>query len=108
MRPHGSPAELEARRRRAVDLLEQEYSLHEVARRIGCHASSVMRWRDACTAGGTDALCAKPVPGRRAKLSAKQKERLVRYLLQGAMAHGIDVDVLMKDWNDTVLVAQNN
>jgi hybrid cluster-associated redox disulfide protein len=27
---------------------------------------------------------------------------------QGAMAHGIDVDVLMKDLNDTVVVAQNN
>jgi hybrid cluster-associated redox disulfide protein len=27
---------------------------------------------------------------------------------QGAMAHGIDVDLLMKDLNDTVLLAQNN
>jgi hybrid cluster-associated redox disulfide protein len=27
---------------------------------------------------------------------------------QGAVAHGIDVDALMKDLNDTVLVAQNN
>jgi len=88
MRPHGAPAELEARRRRAVRLLEQEYSLHEVARRIGCDASSVMRWRDACAVGGTDALCAKPAPGRPPKLKAKLKERLVRYLLQGAMAHG--------------------
>ena len=27
---------------------------------------------------------------------------------QGAMAHGIDVDALMKDLNDTVVVAQSN
>jgi hybrid cluster-associated redox disulfide protein len=27
---------------------------------------------------------------------------------QGAMAHGIDVDLLMKDLNDIVLVAQDN
>jgi len=27
---------------------------------------------------------------------------------QGAEVHGIDVDLLMKDLNDTVLVAQNN
>ena len=27
---------------------------------------------------------------------------------QGAMAHGIDVDLLMKDLNDTVLVAQDS
>jgi transposase len=88
MRPHGSPTELEVRRRRAICLVEQEYSLHEVARRIGCDASSVMRWRDACVVGGTDALRAKPIPGRPPRLNAKQKERLVRYLLQGAMAHG--------------------
>ena len=27
---------------------------------------------------------------------------------QGAMAHGVDVDLLMKDLNDTVAVAQDN
>jgi hybrid cluster-associated redox disulfide protein len=27
---------------------------------------------------------------------------------QGAMAHRVDVDLLMKDLNDTVLVAQDN
>jgi hypothetical protein len=27
---------------------------------------------------------------------------------QGAIAHGVDVDLLMKDLNDTVLVAQDN
>jgi hybrid cluster-associated redox disulfide protein len=27
---------------------------------------------------------------------------------QGAIAHGIDVDLLMKDLNDTVLVAQDS
>ncbi len=51
MRPHGAPALLE-KRRRAVALLAQGLSLNEVARRIGCHASSVMRWRDAAARGG--------------------------------------------------------
>jgi len=27
---------------------------------------------------------------------------------QGAMAHGVGVDLLMKDLNDTILVAQDN
>jgi hybrid cluster-associated redox disulfide protein len=27
---------------------------------------------------------------------------------RGAVAHGVDVDLLMKDLNDTVLVAQDN
>jgi transposase len=88
MRPCGSPNALEARRQRGVALLEQELSLHEIARRLGCHASSVFRWRNAWRAGGRDGLKAKPVPGRPPRLSAKQKARLVQLLRQGAMAHG--------------------
>jgi transposase-like protein len=43
----GSADLLEDRRRRALALLDDGYSLNEVGRRIGCQASSVMRWRDA-------------------------------------------------------------
>ena len=88
MRPHGSPDALEARRQRVVALLEQDLSLHEIARRLGCHASSVLRWRNALQSGGLEALKAKPAAGRPARLTAKQKVRLVRLLAQGAMAHG--------------------
>ena len=88
MRPHGSPEALEERRRRAIALLKQNLSLHEIARRIGCHASSVMRWRNAVREGGADSLKAKPAPGRPCRLTPRQKKRLVRLLLKGAMAHG--------------------
>jgi transposase len=88
MRPHGSPEALERRRRRAITLLRQKLSLHEIARRIGCHASSVLRWRNALRSGGAKALKAKPAPGRPPRLTAKQKEQLVELLAQGAMAHG--------------------
>jgi transposase len=88
MRPHGSPKSLEERRRRVVAFLKQKLSLHEIARRIGCHASSVLRWRDAVRSGGPEALRAKPAPGRPPRLTAKQKARLVQLLAQGAMAHG--------------------
>jgi transposase len=88
MRPDGSPKALEKRRRKAVKLLKQKLSLHEIARRIGCHASSVMRWRNALKAGGPDALKAKRASGRPSKLTSKQKQRLVSLLLKGAMAHG--------------------
>ena len=64
MRPHGSPKALEQRRCRAIGLLRQKLSLHEIARRIGCHASSVLRWREALRGGGADALKARPAPGR--------------------------------------------
>jgi len=88
MRPHGSPKLLEERRRSVVTFLKQNLSLHEIARRIGCHASSVMRWRNALRSGGQEALKAKPAPGRPPRLTSKQKKRLVRLLTQGAMAHG--------------------
>lgn len=74
-------------------LLEEDLSLNEVARRVGCNASSVMRWRDAVAVGGEEALKPKPVPGRPPKLNAKQKDRLVRYLLKGPIAHGYRTDL---------------
>ena len=88
MRPHGSPELLEERRRRVVTFLKQKLSLHEIARRLGCHASSVMRWRNALRSGGQDALKAKPAAGRPPRLTLKQKKQLARLLTQGAMAHG--------------------
>ena len=88
MRPQGSPKSLEERRRSVVTFLKQKLSLHEIARRMGCHASSVLRWRNALRSGGQDALKAKPAPGRPPRLTSKQKERLVRLLAEGAMAHG--------------------
>ena len=88
MRPHGSPAELEARRLRAMELLKRGLSLNEVGRQIHCNASSVMRWRDARAVGGTKALKAKPASGRPPRLTRGQLNQLVRYLLEGAIAHG--------------------
>ena len=88
MRPFGSPLQLERRRRRAMALFDAVLSLHEVARRIGCSPSSVLRWRDERKARGNDGLKARPAPGRPPRLSARQKKRLTALLLRGAMANG--------------------
>ena len=88
MRPARSPKLLEERRRSMIRFLKQRLSLHEIARRIGCHASSVMRWRNALQSGGRKALKARPVPGRPPRLTLKQKKQLVHLLTQGAMAYG--------------------
>ena len=88
MRPRGSPRSLEERRRKVVAFLKQKLSLHEIARRMGCNASSVLRWRDALGSGGPDALKAKPASGRPSRLTSQQKVRLVRLLAKGAMAQG--------------------
>lgn len=93
MRPEGSPAELERRRFRAVVLIQDGYSLNEVARRIGCYASSVMRWRDAFQRGGRQALRSKPTPGRPPRLTRRQKVRLIGYLLKGPLVHGYRTDI---------------
>jgi transposase len=60
---------------------------------MGCHPSSVMRWRDAAKRGGDAALSAKPASGRPLKLAEKQLEKLVRILLEGAFARGYRTDV---------------
>lgn len=88
MRPHGSPQVLEQRRRSVVRLLRKRLSLHEIARRVGCHASSVLRWREAWRHGGVAALRARPATGRPSRLTPDQRQRLVGWLTQGAMAHG--------------------
>jgi len=93
MRPNGSAEELERRRHRALALVREGLSLNEVARRIGCHASSVMRWRDAVQRGGKEAIKPKPTPGRPPRLTAKQKARLLRYLMEGSMSHGYRTDL---------------
>jgi transposase len=101
MRPVGSPAELERRRLRAMALLAEGHSLNEVARRLGCEASSVLRWRDAFGRWGRGALRPKPIPGRPPRLTRRQKAQLIRYLLQGPLTHGYRTDL----WT-TLRVAQ--
>ncbi len=88
MRPKGSADVLEDRRRRALALLNRRLSLNEVARKLGCAASSVMRWRNAFRHGGAAALKVRPTPGRPPKLTTWQQQRLATILLKGAMAHG--------------------
>src|SRR6266852_585694 len=84
----GSADRLEDRRKRALALLDSGYSLNEVGRRIGCNASSVMRWRDTRRRDGAKALKVRYSPGRPWKLDQVQRKRLVELLLQGPIAHG--------------------
>jgi transposase len=69
-------------------LLDEAHALHQVARQIGCNASSVMRWRNASRRGGEKALEVRFSPGRPPRLDAKQQKRLIRILLKGAVARG--------------------
>jgi transposase len=87
MRPKGSPAELERRRIRAVELIERGESPGVVARILGVARPTLYRW---CKAARSqpDGLAAKPHPGRTPTLSDKQLAHLEELLLSGATAHG--------------------
>ena len=93
MRPHGSPAELEARRRRAVQLLQAGNSLSTVARTVGAAVSAVWQWRETVRRKGDQGLAARPAPGRPSKLTSRQRQRLPRLLAVGARAYGYRNDL---------------
>ena len=89
----GSAERLEARRRRALVLLDQGYSLQEIGRLMGCAPSSVMRWRNARRRGGQRALAVRASPGRPPTLSTLHCRRLITMRLKGPLAHGYVTDL---------------
>jgi transposase len=93
MRPKGSAAELEARRLLAGELLLEDRDVGEVVEILGVSESSVKRWRRAVEKGGMDALKAKPHPGRKPRLSPRQKCQLVEILLAGPRKSGYPTDL---------------
>jgi transposase len=95
MRPKGTAAELERRRRRAVELVEQGESPTVVARILGVRTASVHRWRR--LARRPHGLDARPVPGPTPGLSDYHLRKLERFLLQGAKKHGWPNDLWTAD-----------
>lgn len=93
MRPTGSPEELERRRTRAMDLLNQGLAPVEVAHRVGVDRRSVRRWNAAYRRRGAAALKARPAPGRPSVLDAKAKRQVERLLRKGAQAAGFHTDL---------------
>ena len=93
MRPKGSAAELEVRRRIAGDLLLEGRSVADVARIVRASWTSVKRWKTAIERDGREALAAKPHPGRPSRLSNEQKEELKQLLLAGPLESGFSTDL---------------
>ena len=88
MRPQGSPAELERRRLRAIELLQRDIPVQAVAERLGVDRRSVRRWKRAHRLEGRAGLRARPASGRRPKLTAAQRQRLTRLVIAGPEAAG--------------------
>jgi transposase len=100
-RPAGSAELIEARRRQALRLLDEGYSLAAVGRMTDSAASSVMRWRDARARGGSQALKVRATPGRPPALNNAQRQRIIKKLMKGAMANGFSTQL----WTTTRVAA---
>jgi transposase len=87
MRPIGTAEELERRRRRAVELMDQGVSPTVIARILGVCRSSLYRWR-AMARTSSDGLAARPHSGPIPRLTADQLKELEGLLRGGAKAHG--------------------
>jgi transposase len=92
MRPPGTAAELERRRRRAVGLLDQGECPQAIRRILGVSRVSLYRWRRSARSGPSG-LAAKPHPGRTPRLCDAQLRELEALLLQGAQTHGWHTDL---------------
>jgi transposase len=95
MRPKGTAAELERRRRHAVQLVEQGESPSVVARILGVRPASIHRWRR--MAQKPHGLDARPIPGPTPRLSDYHLRKLERLLRQGAKKHGWPNDLWTAD-----------
>jgi transposase len=87
MRPIGTAEELQRRRLRAVELVEQGESPTDVAHFLGCGRSSVYTWVKRASQS-LESLAAKPHPGPTPRLSDAQLKELEALMLRGAKAHG--------------------
>ena len=88
MRPEGSAAVLEARRRLAIRMLKAGQPHGVVANLVGVHRGTLWRWRRAVEQGGAMAVSARPHPGARPRLSLEQRAQLAELLTQDPTEHG--------------------
>src|ERR1700732_3628610 len=81
-------AGLERRRMAAAQLLKQRVSQSEVARRLGVHRQSVIRWARQLAQSGRAGLKQAGRAGRKPKLSASQLRKIEQALRRGPEALG--------------------
>ncbi len=89
MRPIGTTQQLAERRHRALELLKQGQSPHQVAEHIGVTDRSVRRWQSEAQHPPRPS---RRKPGRPRRLTEAQLRRLERALKRGAYAFGYAAD----------------
>jgi transposase len=93
MRPHGSSADLERRRRLAVQQVRSGYTQGEVADFFEVRTRSVERWVRAYREEGMAGLKAKPATGRPPKLSAAQERRVLQWFRRSPREFGFPTEL---------------
>ena len=93
MRPRGSGKELERRRKKAIELLQDGRAPVDVAVMLGVNRRSVRRWNASYRAEGLKGIECRPTPGRPARLNERDKTRLTQILLDGAKASGFPTNL---------------
>lgn len=95
MRPKGTAAELEARRRRAVRLLGKGCRADDVAEAVGASRAAVYAWKKAAGKQGerSKALAATPQHVPKCRLSKPQQTELKRLLKAGPRRAGFPTDL---------------
>jgi transposase len=93
MRSNGTAKELEARRRLAVERVEDGWSQREVAAFLGVHPVTVAKWMARFRAKGDAGLVAKPTPGRPRFLTADQEKQVLGWLADPPTKYGFRTDL---------------
>src|ERR687898_2456310 len=89
------PQALEERRLHAAELFAQGVHQAEVARILGVSRQTVSRWHARWQADGTAGLASRGAPGRTPRVSDAQLGQAEQELLEGAKAHGFDIDLML-------------
>src|SRR5688572_21864650 len=93
MRSKGTAAELEARRRLAVQRVGEGWAQRDVAAFLGVHPVTVAKWVARHRANSDEGLKAKPTPGRPRFLTDDQEKQVLGWLAEPPTQHGFKTDL---------------
>ena len=93
MRPTGSPTELEARRRLAVQRVNEGWKQKDVAAFLGVTDRAVRGWVAAHRKAGDEGLATRPHPGPTPKLTRRREQAVLTWLARSPLAFGYKTEL---------------
>lgn len=93
MRPTGTSTELEARRRLAVQRVNEGWRQKDVAAFLGVTERAVRGWVAAHRKAGDEGLAATPHPGPAPRLSRRREQAVLSWLAKSPLAFGYETDL---------------